>query len=304
MEIVETEVGVVASSSQDQCHQDNPSQHSPQPALETASTDDRLSIFSSSSVLAVVRGESMLELPKDLYIPPEALQVFLEAFEGPLDLLLYLIKRHNLDILDIPIADITRQYMEYVGLMQELKFELAAEYLLMAAMLAEIKSRMLLPRSEELDSDEVLDPRAELVRRLQEYKRFKTAALAIDELPREGRDRFSATANAPDVPIERPFPNIDLQDLVIAFQEVMQRAKLVENHHVQREKLTVNERMLSILNLLQERGFAEFTQIINPEEGRQGVVVSFLATLELLKQSLIELFQQAPFSPIHIKVRS
>lgn len=313
METVET--ANLQQPSQAEPHQDGhaqssspaPSSDSPSDIPSDTTSDLHVPLQSDSDVpaasaIAIVRGESVLELPKDLYIPPQALQIFLEAFEGPLDLLLYLIKRHNLDILDIPILDITKQYMEYVDVMQEIQFELAAEYLLMAAMLAEIKSRMLLPRPEELQADE-LDPRAELIRRLQEYERFKTAAMAIDDLPREGRDRFAVTAQGPDVPIERPLPNIDLQDLVIAFQDVMRRVKLVQHHQVQREKLTVNERMSMILNILLERGFIEFTELLNPKEGRQGVVVSFLATLELLKQSLIDIVQKEPYSPLHIKGR-
>lgn len=250
--------------------------------------------------IAVVRGEYLQELPKDLYIPPEALRVFLEAFEGPLDLLLYLIKRQNLDILDIPIADITRQYMEYVELMREMHFELAAEYLLMAAMLAEIKSRMLLPRSEDVVEDEA-DPRAELVRRLQEYERFKQAAMDLDAIPREGRDVFRAMAEAPAIPIERPMMPLELQELLIAFKEVLDRAKLVEKHQVQKETLSVRERMSGILEKIKADSFTNFTALFEVKEGRMGVVVTFLAILELLKQSLIEIVQKEPFSPLHVK---
>ncbi len=260
-------------------------------------------VMDAEMPLAVIHGEHLQELPKDLYIPPEALRVFLEAFEGPLDLLLYLIKRQNLDILDIPIADITRQYMEYVELMRELHFELAAEYLLMAAMLAEIKSRMLLPRSEELVEDEQ-DPRAELVRRLQEYERFKQAALDLDTLPREGRDLFRAGAEAPDVKAERPMPQLELQELLLAFKEVMGRAKLIEKHQVQKETLSVRERMSFILERIKSESFTNFTALFNVKEGRMGVVVTFLATLELLKQCLIEIVQKEPFSPLHIKAIS
>lgn len=257
-------------------------------------------VLDSLMPLAVIRGEQLQELPKDLYIPPEALRVFLEAFEGPLDLLLYLIKRQNLDILDIPIADITRQYMEYVELMRELHFELAAEYLLMAAMLAEIKSRMLLPRSEDVVDDEA-DPRAELIRRLQEYERFKQAAIDLDMLPREGRDVFRATAESPEIAVERPLPPLELKELLIAFKEVMERAKLVEKHHLQKETLSVRERMSSILERIKTDSFTSFSALFDVKEGRAGVVVTFLAMLELLKQSLIEIVQKEPFSPLHIK---
>lgn len=267
---------------------------------EESQIEESPAVLDGEQPIAIVRGECLQQMPKDLYIPPEALRVFLETFEGPLDLLLYLIKRQNLDILDIPIADITRQYMEYVELMREMHFELAAEYLLMAAMLAEIKSRMLLPRSEELAEDEE-DPRAELVRRLQEYERFKQAALNLDQIPREGRDVFVAAAEAPDVKLERPMQPVELQELLIAFKEVMTRVKLTEKHHVQRESLSIRERMTSILERIKTDVFTNFTALFDVKEGRMGVVVTFLATLELLKQCLIEIVQKEPFSPLHIK---
>lgn len=250
--------------------------------------------------VAVVQGQTLLTLPQDLYIPPDALQVFLEAFEGPLDLLLYLIKRQNLDILNIPIAEITRQYMEYVELMQGMRFELAAEYLLMAAMLAEIKSRMLLPRSQESEEDDT-DPRAELVRRLQEYEQFKKAAENIDALPREGRDVFTIRADIPEIKSTLPEPDVDFRELLVAFKEVMQRAEMLKNHQVQLEPLSVRETMLHVLDSLNSENFTEFTRLFDPKKGRLIVVVTFLSILELLKQSLIELMQNEPFSPIYVK---
>ncbi len=249
---------------------------------------------------AVVQGSPITELPKDLYIPPQALEVFLEAFEGPLDLLLYLIKRQNLDILNIPIAEITRQYMKYVDIMKELQLELAGEYLVMAAMLAEIKSRMLLPRPVEDDADEA-DPRAELIRRLQEYERYKQAAEDIDELPRNGRDTFPIAIVAPDKRSERPQPNVDLRDLLLAMTDVVQRAEMFAHHQIQREPLSIRERMSQILGKIGPDSFVEFTSLFTVEEGRRGVVVSLMAVLELIKQSIIELIQAEPFGPIHVK---
>lgn len=249
---------------------------------------------------AVVQGAPITELPKDLYIPPQALEVFLEAFEGPLDLLLYLIKRQNLDILNIPIAEITRQYMEYVEIMKELQLELAGEYLVMAAMLAEIKSRMLLPRPVEEDADEA-DPRAELIRRLQEYERYKQAAEDIDELPRSGRDTFPIAIVTPDKHSERPQPQVDLRDILLAMTEVMQRVEMFAHHQISREPLSIRERMSQILGRISPDSFIEFTTLFTIEEGRRGVVVSLMAVLELIKQSMIELIQAEPFGPIHVK---
>jgi segregation and condensation protein A len=248
---------------------------------------------------AIVRGEPLTELPADLYIPPGALQVFLEAFEGPLDLLLYLIKRHNLDILDIPIAAITRQYMEYVELMRELQLELAAEYLVMAAMLTEIKSRMLLPKPVEAQDEE--DPRAELVRRLQEYERFRQAAEDIDALPRLERDTFLARALSPEVGASKPLPQVSVQDVLLAFKDVLRRAEMFSHHHVQRESLSVRERMSMVLAKLTAHGFTEFTACFALHEGRAGVTVTLLAVLELIKERLIELVQAAPFAPIYMR---
>jgi segregation and condensation protein A len=249
---------------------------------------------------AVVHGQAWSTLPKDLYIPPDALEVFLDAFEGPLDLLLYLIKRQNLDILDIPLVKITSQYMEYVELMKELRLELAAEYLVMAAMLAEIKSRMLLPRHEETEEDED-DPRAELIRRLQEYERYKQAAVDLDELPRMERDLLPTSIEVPDRVVEMRHPDVDMRELLLAMQEVMRRAELFSQHHVQMEPLSMRERMSIILETVSSDSFVQFHELFTLEEGRMGVVVTFLAMLELLKDTLIEIVQAEPFGPIHIK---
>jgi segregation and condensation protein A len=251
--------------------------------------------------LAVVHGRALETLPKDLYIPPQALEVILEAFEGPLDLLLYLIRKENLDIIDIPIADVTRQYVEYIELMQEMQLELAGEYLVMSALLAEIKSRMLLPRPPSAEEGDEDDPRAELVRRLQEYERYKQAAEDVDALPRLGRDVFQAQAEGPEQKIVRLPPEVNLKDLVAAFRQVMQRASMYAHHHVQLESLSVRERMSSILGKVSSSGFTAFTDLFTVAEGRMGVVVSFLAVLELVKESLIELTQSEPFAPIHVK---
>jgi segregation and condensation protein A len=249
---------------------------------------------------AVVNGEPISQLPRDLYIPPQALEVFLEAFEGPLDLLLYLIRRHNLDILDIPLAEITRQYMQYIELMQELQLELAGEYLVMAATLAEIKSRMLLPRPK-LAEDGEEDPRAELVRRLQEYERFKRAAEQIDALPRLERDVWSASAELRERRVVRTLPQITLQELLIAFKEVVARAEMFAHHHIQREQLSVGERMSDILAALAAGGFVPFTQLFRPAEGRMGITVTFVAILELMREGLIDIVQAQAYAPLHVR---
>ncbi len=252
--------------------------------------------------LALVYGEAFTELPQDLYIPPDALEVFLEAFEGPLDLLLYLIRKQNIDILDIPVAEITRQYMTYVELMKAVHLELAAEYLLMAAMLAEIKSRMLLPRPEGLEAEEE-DPRAELIRRLQEYERFKKAAEDLDELPREGRDFVVPTLPAPEARARKLLPEVELGELLLAMGEVLRRADLFESHQVTREILSTRERMSQVLERLKDGAFVPFVALFTLEEGRLGLVVTFMAILELVKESLVELVQNEPFSPIHVRAR-
>ena len=251
---------------------------------------------------AVVMGHEMTELPKDLYIPPQALEVFLEAFEGPLDLLLYLIRRQNLDILDIGVSQITTQYMEYVELMDAMQFELAAEYLLMAAMLAEIKSRMLLPRSTDIEEDEE-DPRANLIRRLQEYERFKQAAEEIDGLPRVERDTWVAKIEPPDLNRDRPLPDLDMRELLVALGEVLKRADMYESHQIQRESLSTRERMSDVLEILRSSNFVPFVSLFKAEEGRLGVVVTFLAIMELIKESLVEIVQTEGFGPIHVKAR-
>jgi len=251
---------------------------------------------------AIVRGAPLLELPQDLYIPPDALEVFLDTFEGPLDLLLYLIRRQNLDILDIPIAEITDQYMEYVELMKDLKLELAAEYLVMAAMLCEIKSRMLLPRPDSVDDDED-DPRAELIRRLLEYERFKQAALDLDDLPRLERDLFPTQAAVPPGHVRRIPPKVDLPELLAALREVLARADLFTSHRIERESLSLRERMSIVMERLHGRDFVQFTELFDITEGRAGVVVSFLAILELIKASILELVQSEAYAPIHVRLR-
>ncbi|PXF63077.1 segregation and condensation protein A [Kangiella spongicola] len=251
---------------------------------------------------ALVDGEQVEEFPQDLYIPPDALEVFLEAFEGPLDLLLYLIKRQNVDIRDIPIAHITEQYMEYVELMKAIQLELAAEYLVMAAMLAEIKSRVLLPRPPAEDDDEE-DPRADLIRRLQEYEQFKQAAEDIDELPRMGRDVHQASAKKPDMNIIKPEPEVDMKELLIALRDVLRRAEMFSSHQVKFEALSVRERMGKVLERLSAQSFTDFSKLFDPEEGRSGVVVTFLAIMELAKESLLEIIQSDNYGPIHVRAK-
>lgn len=257
----------------------------------------------SEMPFAMVRGEAVTELPKDLYIPPQALEVFLDAFEGPLDLLLYLIRRQNLDILDIDVANITEQYMRYVELMDAMQFELAAEYLLMAAMLAEIKSRMLLPRSGKTEEEEE-DPRANLVRRLQEYERFKKAAEDLEAIPRLERELWQASAAPPDLHLERPLPDVDMREVLLALGEVLRRAEMYASHQVQLESLSTRERMSQVLETLRSGSFVPFVTLFTPEEGRLGVVVTFLALMELMKESLIEIVQTEGFGPIHVKAKS
>ncbi len=250
---------------------------------------------------AVVEGEPVTELPRDLYIPPYALEVFLEAFEGPLDLLLYLIRRQNLDILDIPIAEISRQYVQYIEVMKEMQFELAGEYLVMAATLAEIKSRMLLPRSSDADEDED-DPRAELVRRLQEYERFKKAAEDIDALERLERDVLQASAEMSEHPVVTKLPDVTLKELLIVFKEALERSTMFAHHHVRREPLSVRERMSNVLVTLERERYLDFVKLFDPTEGRIGVTVTFLALLELLKELLVEVVQAEPYGPIHVRL--
>jgi segregation and condensation protein A len=256
----------------------------------------------SEMPFALVQGEPLTVIPQDLYIPPDALLVFLEAFEGPLDLLLYLIKRQNLDVLNIPVAAITKQYMEYIHLMDQLELELAAEYLVMASMLAEIKSRMLLPRPTESQDED--DPRAELVRRLQEYEQFKQAAEDLDALDRLEREIHLTSIDIPKFKVKLALPTVELDDLMSAFRDVVNRAEQFASHHVEREPLSVRERMVIVLERISTDDFTSFQDFFNPAEGRMGVVVSFIAILELLKESLIELVQTDPYAPIYVKAKS
>ena len=265
--------------------------------------DESQSPAQAEMPFAVVDGEPVTTLPQDLYIPPYALQVFLEAFEGPLDLLLYLIRRQNIDILDIPIAEITKQYVQYIEVMKELQLELAGEYLLMAAMLAEIKSRMLLPRPE-VEEEEEDDPRAELVRRLQEYERYKKAAEDIGDLPRLERDVFVASADAPERKVVTKLPDVTLKELLLAFHDVLKRAEMFSNLHMQREPLSVRQRMSEILTRVKAGSFTGFAELFDPEEGRMGVAVTFIALLELLRESVIEVVQSDAYAPLHVRAAS
>ncbi len=248
---------------------------------------------------AIVHGEHVSVPPQDLYIPPDALEVFLDAFEGPLDLLLYLIKRQNLDILTLPVLKITQQYMDYISLMEDMRLELAAEYLVMAAMLAEIKSRMLLPRPVE-DADEE-DPRAQLIRRLQEYERYKKAAEDVDNLPRSERDFEEISIHKVEIVSEEKLPVVDVKDLAFALQEVLRRADMQIAHTVKRENLSIRERMTEVLSRLSVDEFVEFVSLFSVEEGRAGVIVSFIAILELLKNQVIEIVQSDIYAPIYVK---
>lgn len=252
---------------------------------------------------ALVQGEALTQLPLDLYIPPDALEVILEQFEGPLDLLLYLIRKQNLDILEINVFEITQQYMHYVELMQTVHLELAGEYLVMAAMLAEIKSRILLPRPVEAEEDEE-DPRAELIRRLQDYERYKQAAEDLDEYPRMGRDTHEVEIKAPEYTAEKQHPDVDFKELMLAFSEVLNRSNMYTEHEVHKEKLSTRERMSQILENVKDGEFVPFAKLFTPEEGRGGVVTTFLATLELIKEQLIEIVQNETFGPIHVKVKA
>jgi segregation and condensation protein A len=280
-----------------------------QPAVDSVETSPQEASVATSRPqqeempFAVVQGKELTVLPKDLYIPPDALEVILEAFEGPLDLLLYLIRRQNLDILEINVAEITRQYMGYIELMTTIQLELAAEYLVMAAMLAEIKSRMLLPR-QPVDEEDEGDPRAELIRRLQEYERFKNAAEDVDEMPRLGRDIHQASAEAPDREQQRPHPEVDMREILTALADVLRRAEMFESHQIELEKLSTRERMTQVLDRIRGQQFVPFVSLFKEDEGRLGVVVTFLAIMELIKESLVEIVQSESFGPIHVKART
>ncbi|GAB2993186.1 segregation and condensation protein A [Psychrosphaera aestuarii] len=254
--------------------------------------------------LALVRGEIVIDRPQDLFIPPDAMEVFLDAFEGPLDFLLYLIKKQKFDIVDLPIFEITQQYMKYVELMRDLKLELAAEYLVMAALLAEIKSRLLLPKHDELQEEEH-DPRAELIRRLQQYEVIKSAALDLDNLPRLERDHCIVSALPPsDMEIQIESPSIDIQELVMAFQDILKRANAFQHHEISKERLSTRERMSQILEKLRHnRQFFPFEQLFDVSEGKAGVVVTFLAILELVKESMLDVVQASAFGVLHVKYK-
>ena len=255
---------------------------------------------SAAHAVAIVNGAPFNKLPEDLYIPPDALEVFLELFEGPLDLLLYLIRRQNLDIINIPIAQITHQYIAYIQVMGTLKMELAAEYLVMAAVLAEIKSRMLLPRQQE-DEDGEEDPRATLIRRLQEYECIKDVAEEIDLMPRLERDIFAAVVDVSKLDIKQALPDIQLKEMLLAFQDVLKRVDQLSHHHITKEPLSVRERMSAILENLKGADSLLFSQLFLRKEGRQGVVVSFLAILELSKERLIDIFQSEPYAELRVR---
>ncbi|MBK1693732.1 segregation/condensation protein A [Chromatium weissei] len=257
-----------------------------------------------SIAFARIAGAPLLALPQDLYIPPDALSIFLETFEGPLDLLLYLIKRQNLNILDISITDITAQYLAYMELMTALRWELAADYLVMAATLAELKSRLLLPRASSADEPTADDLRASLIARLQDYARFKQAAIELDARPRLERDLFTVHAALPLGAIQRKQPEVDLHDLVIALRDVWTRVDHLTQHRITRESLSLRERMAEVLNHLSDGMTHHFNALFDPREGRAGVVVTFLALLELLKSNLLELLQSQPFAPIQVQLRT
>ncbi len=257
-------------------------------------------VLAQAPAFAKVNGTPFNQLPEDLYIPPDALEVFLDLFEGPLDLLLYLIKRQNLDILNIPIAQITHQYISYIQIMGQLNLELAAEYLVMAALLAEIKSRMLLPRQSG-DEEEEDDPRATLIRRLQEYECIKTASEEIDFLPRVERDIFAVDIDVSSLHFVKQLPDIQLNEMLLAFQDVLKRVDQLSHHHITKEALSVRERMATILEILEGEDSLLFSQLFIRKEGRNGVVVSFLAILELGKEGLIEIIQSEPFAEIRVR---
>lgn len=278
----------------------------PQVAVATPDATSTEASFENTPAVdfqILIKGQPLASLPTDLYIPPDALEVFLDAFQGPLDLLLYLIRKHNLDILDIPIAEVTRQYVEYVQLMKVIQLELAAEYLVMAAILAEIKSRMLLPKQVTEEGVEE-DPRAELARKLQEYEQYKQAAENLDNLPRLERDWFPALVLPGEATQRVSLPEVQLPELLNALREVLQRADLLTSHSIQMEPLSVRERMTEVLARISQDNFVEFIQLFPLKEGRMGVVVTLLALLELAKSGLIEIVQTENFAPIHVRMMS
>ncbi|MBE8167423.1 MAG: segregation/condensation protein A [Shewanella sp.] len=260
-----------------------------------------MQVAQQSLPLAIVRGESVNEMPTDLFIPPEALEVFLEAFEGPLDLLLYLIRKQKLDVVDLPIQQITSQYLEYIELLTDARIELAADYLVMAATLAEIKSRLLLPKLD-LDEHDEEDPRARLIRQLKAYETIKNASLEIDDLPRLERDFHLASVKAAkNIEVKIVAPDVSLNDIARAFSSVLKRVEAYQHHHVKKEALSTRERMVQILELLNSETYTPFQALFSFEEGRAGVVVSFLALMELVKEMLVELVQAEPMSTIHVR---
>jgi segregation and condensation protein A len=269
-------------------------------ALESPTSDSTPDVIDGVA-LARLYGEPLFKLPEDLYIPPDALEIFLEAFEGPLDLLLYLIRKQHFNVLDIPMAPLTQQYLAYIDQIREKNLELAAEYLLMAALLIEIKSRMLLPVRKADTGEEVGDPRAELVRRLLEYEQMKLAAARIDELPRVGRD-FARAVVVIEQTIEKRFPDVNVVDLREAWAEVLKRAKLHAHHRISREELSVREHMSLILKRLQTARFVEFSDLFDPARGTAVAIVHFLALLELAREALVDITQAAPFAPIYVRL--
>lgn len=274
------------------------------PSTPAEETPDVLSELQDAAI-ARVEGKPLIELPQDLYIPPEALRVFLDTFEGPLDLLLYLIRRHNLDILAINVAAVTHQYIAYVELMKASGIDLAAEYLLMAAMLAEIKSRSLLPRQQSAEGDDSEeDPTAQLIERLQAYEQLKRSAEALDALPRYGREWFSPQPALPEIPPRVVYPDVALDEMLSAFGQLMARASLTERHQVSREALSTRERMTLIMTRLSADQFTPFEALFTLEEGKAGVVVTFMALLELAKERLVEIVQNEPLSPLHVRARA
>jgi segregation and condensation protein A len=252
-------------------------------------------------IVARIHGEPLVALPQDLYIPPDALEVFLESFEGPLDLLLYLIRKQNFNILDIPMAEVTRQYLDYIDEIRSSNLELAAEYLLMAALLIDIKSRMLLPVKRADSDEEVEDPRAELARRLLEYERIKLGAQRIDALPQLGRDFLQAQVVI-EQSLEAVLPQVQVIDLRTAWADILRRAKLLQHHRITREQLSVREYMTRVLRTLQHRRFAEFQDLFDPQRGVPVAVVTFIALLELARESLVEITQAEPFAPIYVRL--